>query len=420
MLNKGLKWLSEKPGRKRGLAAVLAILAGLIRAGGEAVARACDGGLLKGGACSWDVAPVAGWADLASIAVVQLVEPGVTFAALVMGVWGLVHARKRVKGPLIDVTTAGDRQRRYTRGISGAILLAFLVAGPASAQIVQTPIAHRTITALDGQVQPLAADALWDSPPTVKDNQRWAYTPRYARFLTDIVVRGSTALADDPELTFRPYVRSGGSAAGVVGAATSVAYTRPRLQDLTTIKCQKTVNDGAAYTDYSANVVDNNNATVADFDSLDTIANGDWVIIGTAARSIMGAAWDLKTFNGNAATFTVEYWNGAAWVALANGTDGTLTGGFTFGVDGQMTWDLPAAGLWVASTIATIEAYWVRIGVSAALDADTTADELDLLMPIQASIDLEVMGDDALLYLESLSAVTGTPAFSGSVSLVWR
>ena len=116
----------------------------------------------------------------------------------------------------------------------------------------------------------------------------------------------------------------------------------------------------------------------------------------------------------------MEYWNGTAWAALANGTDGTLTGGFTLGVDGQMTWDLPVAGLWAASTIATIEAYWVRIGVSAALDADTTADELDLLMPIQVSIDLEVMGDDALLYLESLSAVTGTVAYSGSVSLVWR
>jgi len=304
---------------------------------------------------------------------------------------------------------------------AAAVLLAFFVAAPASAEIVGGVIAHRTITVLDGQVQPLAADVLWDVNPGAATQGWLGPGMRYARLITDIVVRGTTALADDPTLTFRPYVRAGGPVQGVVGGATVVTYTRPRLEDLATIHCQKTVNKGVAYTDYSAEVIDNAAGTVADFDSLDTIANGDWVIVGTPARPIMGAAWDMTTMNGNAATFTVEYWNGAAWAALANGTDGTLTGGFTFGVDGQMTWDLPVAGLWAISTINAIPAYWVRIGVSAALDADTTAEELDLLMPIQASIDVEVMGDDILLYLESISAqLTGTVAYSGSVSLVWR
>ena len=98
MLNKAIRWLTAKPGRKRGVAAALAIVAGVIRTAGEAIARGCDGGLFAGRVCSWDVAPAAGWADLASVAVVQLVEPGVTFAAFAMGVWGLVHARKRAKG----------------------------------------------------------------------------------------------------------------------------------------------------------------------------------------------------------------------------------------------------------------------------------------------------------------------------------
>lgn len=399
MLNKAIRWLTEKPGRKRGVAAAFAILAGLIRAAGEAISRACDGGLLEGGVCSWDVAPIAGWADVASTAAIQLVEPGLTFSALVMGVWGLAHARKRAK----------KAQRPRRKVFAGAVLLAFLLASPASAQIVGGVIAHRTITVLDGQVQPLAADTLWDENPSGF---------RHARLVTDIVVRGTTALADDPELTFRPYVRAGGSAAGVVGGATSVAYTRPRLEDLSTIKCQKTVNIGVAYTDYSAAVIDNSAGTVADFSSLDTVANGDWVIIGSSTGPVMGAAWDSTTPNGNAATFTLEYWDGDSWESLANSTDGTASGGATFAVDGQMTWDLPTD--WAASAINSITAYWVRIGVSAALDADTTLAEMDLLLPIRASIDVEVMGDDILFYLESLSAITGTAAYSGSVSLVWR
>lgn len=390
MANKALVWLTAKPGRKRGIAAGLVILGGLMRAAADAVERACSAELVEGGLCSIDVGPWAEGAEFAGQALLQVAEPGVTFAAAVMAIWGLWHARKRAKGAAV-------------------LLLAFLVAGSADAQIVGGVISHRTITALDGQIQPLADNALWDANPT-----RW----KYARFIANVVVRGTTALADDPELTFRPYVRAGGSAAGVVGGATAVAYTRPRLQNLASIKCQKTVNDGAAYTDYSAEVIDDSGGTVADFSSLDTVANGDWVIIGTPAAPTMGAAWDVTTPNGNAATFTLEYWDGGSWESLSNGTDGTASAGDTFAVDGQMTWSLPTD--WAASTIATIEAYWVRIGVSAALDADTTLAEMDLLLPIQASIDVEVVGDDALLYLESLSSVTGTVAYSGSVSLVWR
>ena len=269
-------------------------------------------------------------------------------------------------------------------------------------------ITHRTITALDGQIQPLAGDSSWDTNPT---------GAKTARFLTAVVVRGTTALADDPVLTFQPYVRSGGST-GSVGGATSVTYTRPRLENLSSVKVQKTVDDGVSYTDYSANVIDDSAGTVADFSSLDTLANGDWIIVGATTSPIMGAAWDMTTLNATAATFTLQYWDGAAWQALANGTDGTLAAGATFGADGQMTWDMPTD--WESSSLNSVTAYWARISVSAALDATTTAEELDLLFPIQASIDVDVQGDDVLLYLESLSSVTGTIAYSGSVALSWR
>ena len=268
-------------------------------------------------------------------------------------------------------------------------------------------VAHRTITALDGEIQPLAGDSSWDANPS---------RAKTARFLTNIVVRATTALDDDPELTFRPYVRSGGSA-GSVGGATTVAYTRPRLENLSTVKVQKTTDVGSTYTDYSAAAIDDSAGTVVDLSSLNTIANGDWVVVGTSVPC-MGVAWDSTTANGNAATITTEYWDGDSWETLANETDGTASGGDTFAVDGQMTWDLPSD--WATSSLNSITAYWARIGVSAAMDADTTLAEMDVLLPIQVSIDLDVQGDDALLYLESLSSVTGTIAYSGSVSITWR
>ncbi len=270
-----------------------------------------------------------------------------------------------------------------------------------------TAVSHRTITALDGQIQPLASDASWDA------NIDRAKT---ARFFTDIVVRGTTALADDPVLTFRPYTRNGGSS-GSVGGASTVTYTRPRLENLSSVKVQKTTDIGSSYTDYSSEATDDSAGTVVDLSSLDTIANGDWVVVGTSVPC-MGVAWDSTTVNGNAATFAMTYWDGDSWESLSNGTDGTASGGATFAVDGQMTWDLPTD--WATSELNSITAYWARIGVSAAMDADTTLAEMDVLLPIQASIDLEVLGDDALLRLESLSSVTGTIAYSGTVSLSWR
>ena len=278
-------------------------------------------------------------------------------------------------------------------------------------------VAHRTVTALWGKYPPLASLAAGVNG--------WAANPSNiygkARFMTDLVVRGCTALGDAPSLTFRPYVRHGGSS-GYVGVAESITFSRPRLIDLTSIKCQKTVNNGAAYTDYSAAVVDNNAATQADLDALDTVANGDWAVFGGPVP-FCGVALDLDAgaVNGNAVIATWEYWNGAAWAALTNVTDGTIAvGGRTLSGDGQVSWDMPAD--WAASAINGIPAYWARLSVNAALSAAVDVEEVDLLMPIKAAIDVVVDGDDAMLVLESqdTGGLTGTLAYSGSIRVSWR
>jgi len=271
-------------------------------------------------------------------------------------------------------------------------------------------ILHRTITALMGPQPPLTSDATWALNPGGMD---------LARFYTDVVVRGTTGLLDDPMITFRPYVRNG--VGGAVGWAQDVQVTRPRLKDLNTIKFQKTVNIGVAYTDYSANVIDNNIATQADLDGLDTLANGDWFVIGGPVP-FMGAALDMDAanVNANASVLTMEYWNGAAWAALAGVTDGTiLVAGKTLSGDGQITWDIPAA--WAAVAINGLTAYWVRGTVSAAISANADVEECDLLMPIKAAIDLDALGDDVMLTIASQDViVSGTVAYSGTIRLSWR
>ena len=280
-------------------------------------------------------------------------------------------------------------------------------------------ILHRTITGIDGQVAPAANDAAWDEQPailfeTIEEDQ-------ITRFYVDLVIRGCTGLTDDPKITFRPYVRNGGST-GVVAACQSIQYTRPRLKDLASIKYQKTINIGVAYTDYSAAVIDNNVATFAVLSALDTVANGDWLVIGGPAPFAGGAIDMTANVNVNASILTVEYWNGAAWVAVTNLVDGTIiAAGKTHSGDGMVTWTPPAAGLWVASTINAITAYYTRWSVSAALSAAVEVAECDLTMPMKVGIDVNTDQDAVLLYLESQDAViTGTLSVTGSVYVSWR
>jgi hypothetical protein len=267
---------------------------------------------------------------------------------------------------------------------------------------------HRTVTAMWGKQPPLDTDANWAANPGQRSR---------ARFITNLVVRGCTGLLDDPIITFRPYVRNG----VYVGAAESVSYTRSRLKDLSSIKLQKTVDNGANYTDYSAAVIDNSAGTQADIDGLDTVANGDWFVIGGPVPFI-GAALDMDAanVNANAAILTVEYWTGAAWAAVANLVDGTIAvAGKTLSGDGQISWDMPAT--WAALALGGITAYWVRCSVNAAVSAAVDIEECDLLMPIKAAIDVQVDGDDAILTVMSQDVtVTGTLAYSGAIYLSWR
>lgn len=284
----------------------------------------------------------------------------------------------------------------------------------ALAQVAGAQVAYRTTTLLDGVFCPSPTDTVF-----------WAANPRNyelgaakARFLVTLTTRGTTALADNPTITLRSLVRSGGTT-GACGIGATTTAQRPRLADnANSLKVKKTVDNGANYTDYSAAVNDNSAATDAVLSSLDTVANGDWLLV-SAPSQFIGIAVDMDAANPNstAANTTCEYWNGTAWAAFTNLVDGTDTGA-NFAQDGQITWALPAA--WATSTIDTVTAYQARCGTSVALDVAATVDELEAILPTRVIVDVTVDGDDAGLLLESNSGGTGTLAFDGDVKVIWK
>ena len=286
-----------------------------------------------------------------------------------------------------------------------------LVADARAPQALSTQ--SSAVSALDGKQAPLAGDSRWRV-----NSGRFSKT----RFLTDIVVRGVTSVADDPALTLRGYVRSGGTS-GAVGAGESTSYTRPRLSGDSRIYAAKST-EAAQYTVYSSVVIDGSTATGMNLIGLAANSSCFFIIGGPAP--FCGMAFTQDTTAVNAADTTAvayKYWNGASsvWTTLSNVTEGNKGSSKVFAASGQVSWDIPDG--WTSQTLTSVNysGYFVQGSVSTALAsaAGQTAilvREVDLLFPIKVAIDVQVDGDDGLLALESISTgLTGTPAYSGSL-----
>ena len=110
-----------------------------------------------------------------------------------------------------------------------------------------------------------------------------------------------------------------------------------------------------------------------------------------AALPFRGAAVDITNTNTvGASTLTVKYWNGSVWADIS-ATDGTASGGDTFGVDGSVTWTVPAATLWIPNSLRAIgdttlatswsgaKLYWTRWETSAVFDTTVSVAQLRAL-----------------------------------------
>jgi hypothetical protein len=135
--------------------------------------------------------------------------------------------------------------------------------------------------------------------------------------------------------------------------------------------------------DYSSEAQDNSTDTSVDISSLNTVANGDFLLIG-AHVPFRGVDCDVDSDNSTASvTLTVSYWKGGSWVDTEN-TDGWSA--TAFDQDGLTYWTVPAN--WYASTIRDMypncplfkytneRLYWTRWEVDTAIDSSVTLDAM--------------------------------------------
>lgn len=120
---------------------------------------------------------------------------------------------------------------------------------------------------------------------------------------------------------------------------------------------------------YSDEVRDINSATrVAVLDSLNTYAAFECIFIKTKLPAA-SLTFDMVAPNGTASVLSAYYWNGSDWTAVSNISDGTSSGGATFAIDGEVTWDAIGDAEQEKYMYGT-NGFWYQFRVSVQLDVE--------------------------------------------------
>ena len=137
--------------------------------------------------------------------------------------------------------------------------------------------------------------------------------------------------------------------------------------------------------DYSNDAQDNDTGTSVILSSLDTLANGDFLLVGSHVP-FRGVYFDVDGTNtAGSATVTVSYWSGAGWTTTGANVAGIRTTA-VWDKDGIVTWTVPTS--WARAELAKlypepnlrtyyshIPLYWTRWDVDAAItDTSVTVD----------------------------------------------
>lgn len=149
-----------------------------------------------------------------------------------------------------------------------------------------------------------------------------------------------------------------------------------RMAQPSGMKVLKTTDNFGTFTDYTANLTDRARNTLMDLSSLDTLANGDAVLVGfddqfLAVQFVLGSG---GTVNGTAGTLAGAVSTGAsswATVALKDGTASLPSASTTTMTQGGVVAIDVAADIsgWAKATYNAFSKYWLRLTVSVALDA---------------------------------------------------
>lgn len=139
----------------------------------------------------------------------------------------------------------------------------------------------------------------------------------------------------------------------------------------------------ASVVDQSYALQDNSTGTSVDYNSLDTIANGDAIYVGSHVP-FSGVAIDIANTNaGSNTTLTVKYRkNDNTWADIS-ASDGTAAASKSFAQDGNVTWTVPTD--WTSARLfdtgdtkrrdgfAMEELFWTRWEVSVVFDSTVSA-----------------------------------------------
>ena len=151
--------------------------------------------------------------------------------------------------------------------------------------------------------------------------------------------------------------------------------------------------DGTRWKDQWRNTTDRDTATGTGT-NMNSATTSDFLYI-CVEEPVGGIYVTIGNANGNAATLTAAYRKNDDTWASVTATDGTASGGATFGQTGNITWTTPTdwrrailgggSGIFAPNAITDgrydadapgIEGHWLRFSWSAAFDASTSVTEL--------------------------------------------
>ncbi len=159
-----------------------------------------------------------------------------------------------------------------------------------------------------------------------------------------------------------------------------------------------TADGGLTYTDQTAS---------AEVRLSGTADSGAWLLVG-ADTPFVGLWLDPRhNINRRAAALTAEFWTGTAWGSVSDLFDSTSVDSATLARAGEAVFADPSS--WRPSRAAGIQAFWLRVSVTAALDSGARLHTIDVRQPRKADGFL-VVGRELL----RSSSEGGTPRLSRS------
>lgn len=223
-------------------------------------------------------------------------------------------------------------------------------------------------------------------PVMVPDGGGGLYTPaangdiihigRFGNIRALKPLRGKYAGRDTPRGPIRDIALWGDT----LYALMDPAYHRVQPSGLAVIK---TVNDFSSFTDYTTEATDKDYTSYVILDSLDTLANGDALLVG-ALDQFLAVTFFITAANANSVTLSVAISTGAGTWSSVTVWDGTQAGGpasadKTFGQLGTVALRPQDISSWAKATYDSKERYWLRFTVSGALDSEVEIAEVDIV-----------------------------------------